>query len=243
VELTAHLRDLRRQGRLAEAQALLAQALAERPDGRLQLLAWQHQDFWWQPLRSPRVTLRRRGPDDAVLVRRCWSDGDFMRRFNRMAAPLPPGDDALCALLAREHWALPEEARALHWRIDAGGAGCGFVSVVELSLQHRRGEFLIGVLPGTGPWVAPTAAHLLLDWLARHAQLERLSASFYTENAAAQVLAEKLGFQHEGVQRGHLRLPDGSRADLVLAGLLLNEDFFARSARLRKRLLDGAHGD
>jgi Ca2+-binding RTX toxin-like protein len=109
--------------------------------------AWQHEPFWWQPLRGKTLTLRRRGPQDATLVRRAWADAEFMRQFNRMAAELPKQDNALQALLLREHWALPEESRGLHWTIESNGQGCGFVSVVDISLQHGRGEFLIGVLP------------------------------------------------------------------------------------------------
>ena len=241
-ELITTLRELRRSGRINEARELLAQAQRDQPDPKLAFLAWQHAEFWWLPLQGKRITLRRRGPEDAALVRRCWSDADFMGRFNRLAMPLPESDEALKAILAREHWALAEESHALHWTVHVGASGCGFVSLVDIVFSHRRAEFLIGVTPGTNVWVGPEAAHLALQFAARQMKLERLSAHFYPENPSALRAAEKLGFEREGLLRGYLRLPDadpcgGRRADLIVAGLLLDEPFFERSARLRARLL------
>lgn len=239
-DLLAHLRGLRRSGQLAQAQALLARSLAAQPqDAGLAHLAWLHQPFWWAPLQGRQVQLRRRGPADAALLRRCWADAGFMQRFNRQARPLPAGDVELQALLHREHWSLPDETQALHWTVWAGGDAVGLVSVVDWSWPHRRAEFLMGLAPGcqAGPWGAAQAAQLIFDFLARQAGLQRLSASFYADNPAALQLALRLGFEHEGVLRGHLRGPDGERHDLVLTGLLLDDAFFSRQARLRQRLL------
>lgn len=238
--LALHLRRLRHAGRRADALALLDAACAERPDdATLARLAWQHQPFWWEPVPSRRVRLRRRGPADAALLRRCWADVDFMSRFHRLAGALPADDAALHAALEREHWAIPEESGALHWTIEAQGQGRGFISVVEWSLPHRRAEFLIG-LPDAQGWTAIEATQLALGWLARRAGVERLTASFYADNLVALRQAGHLGFEPEGVLRGHLRERDGRRSDLHLAGLLLDAGYFQRHARLRRRLLGGA---
>lgn len=233
---------------LTQAAALTAQpahlspAAPRAQQQRLQHLAWQHAPFWWQPLQGRSVRLRRRGAQDVALLRTAWQDANFMRRFNRMAAPLPESDEALRALLTREHWALPEESHALHWTIEAAGQACGCVSVVEISLQHRRAEFLIGVLPAlaprASPWLALEASHLVVDFLATQARLERLTAYFYPDNLAAFQMAEKLGFAREGLLKGYLRLPDTpQRVDLIVAGLLLDKPFFDQRRRLRQRLL------
>jgi len=235
--LAATLARLRREGRIDEARALLERRLAEQADPRTGLLAWQHAPFWWQPIEGPRVRLVRRGPDDAALVRRCWADADFMARFNRQAVALPTDDTALKALLAGERDALVEDHRALHWTVRAAGEGVGFVSLVDIGLRHRRAEFLIGLLPGISSWAAVEAAHLALRFAAGPMQLERLVAHFYPDNVEAINAALKLGFEHEGVLRGHLRdAATGRREDLVVTGLLLDQGFAARSARLRRRL-------
>lgn len=239
--LLQQLGELRRSGQRAQALALLQAACAQRPqDATLARWAWQHQAFWWQPIEGPRVRLVRRGPQHADLLRRCWADADFMARFHRGARPLPPDTDALQALLLREHWALPEEGAALHWVIERAGAPIGLLSLVEWSLPQRRAEFLIGFPAPAAGWSALEATHLALGWLAEQAQLERLSASFYADNLVALRQAEHLGFEREGVLRGHWRDADGRRSDLHLAGLLLEPAFFARHARLRQRLLGSA---
>jgi RimJ/RimL family protein N-acetyltransferase len=234
------LARLRREGRMDEARALLQQRLAEAPDARTGFLHWQHAPFWWQPIEGPRVRLVRRGPDDAALVRACWADADFMARFNRQAAALPADDAALRTLLAGERDALVEDHHALHWTVQVAGAGVGFVSLVDVGFRHRRAEFLIGLRPGTSSWAAVEAAHLALRFAAGPMQLERLVAHFYPDNVEAIRAALKLGFEHEGVLRGHLRDPaTGQREDLVVTGLLLDPAFAARSERLRRRLFGG----
>ncbi len=231
------LRTLRRAGRFDEARQWIAARLRERRDPQLLQLGWQHEPFWWEPLEGPRVSLHRRGPDDLALVRRCWADADFMAKFNRMAAPLPADDEALRALLAREHATIVGEAQALHWTIRTEGRAVGFVSIANITLGHRRAEYLIGIHEPCSPWVGPEASHLALGFLAQRLKLERLTAYFYPENGAAIKVSQKLGFEIEGTMRGFLREPDGTRGDLVVAGLLLTPAYFARMARIRRKLL------
>lgn len=237
ITLPDHLRALRRSGRIAEAREWLNEQLRQRPDPRLAQIAWQHQAFWWEPLVGPRVSLHRRGPEHLALVRRCWADADFMARFNRAAAALPADDEGLRALLQREHATIVGEAQSLHWTIVSGGRELGFVSVANISLGHRRAEYLIGIHGDCSPWVGPEASHLALGFLAQRVGIERLTAYFYPENEAAIKVAQKLGFEIEGTMRGYLRQPDGGRGDLVVAGLLLDEAYFRRHARMRRKLL------
>lgn len=241
-ELAATLRALRGAGRLDDARQLLRQQRAAADSAALRRLAWEHEPFWWQPLQGPRVRLQRRGPQDLALVRRCWSDAGFMARFNRVAAPLPEGDEALAALLVREQATIVSEARALHWTVYAGEHALGFVSAANIAPGHRRAEFLIGLHGPCSPWAGPEAAHLALGFLARRAGIERLTAYFYPDNQPAIAAAAKLGFVTEGVLRSYLRHADGRRGDLVVAGLLLNEGYFVRTTRLRRRLLGAAAG-
>lgn len=235
--LTDHLRLLRLSGQFDEARRLLAAQIERYPDPRLKSLAWQHEAFWWQPLQGLRVRLQRRGPDDLALVRRCWADADFMAKFNRMAPPLPADDKALRELLQREQATIVGEANALHWTIHTEGQALGFVSITNMSLGHRRGEYLIGIHGECSPWVGPEASHLALGFLARLARIERLTAYYYPENRHAIEVSQKLGFNIEGTMRGYLRQPDGSRGDLVVAGLLLDDAYFARHQRIRRKLL------
>jgi len=54
-------------------------------------------------------------------------------------------------------------------------------------------------------------------------ELERLDLMTDIENLCSQRVAEKVGFQREGVLRSHLRHPDGYRRDSVVFSLLPGE--------------------
>jgi RimJ/RimL family protein N-acetyltransferase len=53
--------------------------------------------------------------------------------------------------------------------------------------------------------------------------LERLELYTDPDNLASQRLADKVGFQREGVLRSHLLHPDGRRRDSVMFSLLPGE--------------------
>jgi RimJ/RimL family protein N-acetyltransferase len=233
--LSEQLRVLRLRGQLAEARELIRGQPAYAASAALKRLALEHEDFWWMPIEGRRVVLRRRGPDDAAFVRTCWADGEFMRKFNRLARPLPADDGELRAILARERAGLFGEAKALHWTIHTADGPVGFVSATDYAPGHRRCEFLIGVLRQPASRVPVEAAHLAVQFLAEKAGVERLTAYFYAENRYAAKVAEKFGFRPEGVLRGYILDADGARSDLLVSGLLTAE---AQKAA-RRRLLRG----
>ena len=120
------------------------------------------------------------------------------------------------------------EHQALAIELDGsvvGGIGIGVNS------QDYRGTL--------GYWIAaPARGHgtctRALRLLARHAldelRLQRLDLVTDPDNLASQRVAEKVGFQCEGVLRAHLRHPDGRIRDSVMFSLLLGE---LRSERAR----------
>lgn len=220
--LREELRALRLARRLPAARELIRAQPGYADRAELRALLHEHEDFWWQPLRGARVVLKRRDAEDAGFVRACWADGGFMGNFNRSARALPGDDAALRAVLARERAALLSELHALHWTVCTAMGAVGFVSATDHSAVHRRCEFLIG-FPGLQRAVAVHAAQLAIEFLRVRVGVERLTAHFYPENTHAIRAAEKFGFVQEGVLRGFLRSVDGTRADLVVAGLQLAE--------------------
>ena len=83
-----------------------------------------------------------------------------------------------------------------------------------------------------GYWVAASArgqgiCTRALRLLSRHAldelELQRLELITDPDNGASQRVAEKVGFQREGVLRAHLRHPDGRIRDSVMFSLLPGE--------------------
>jgi RimJ/RimL family protein N-acetyltransferase len=108
-------------------------------------------------------------------------------------------------------------AMALDGRI-AGGIGMG------VNVHDYRGRI--------GYWVAASArgrgvCTRALRLLSRHAveelALQRLELITDPDNAASQRVAEKVGFQREGVLRAHLRHPDGRIRNSLMFSLLPGE--------------------
>lgn len=97
------------------------------------------------------------------------------------------------------------------------------------SIGLRLGKYETGHI---GYWCAPEArgrgaTTRALRRLCRYAldelHLERLDLVTDIENFASQRVAQKVGFQREGVLRSHLRHPDGHRRDSIFFSLLPGE--------------------
>lgn len=73
-----------------------------------------------------------------------------------------------------------------------------------------------------GRGLTTRAMGLLIGW-AFDAGVARLWAGTRPENVAAQRVLEKAGFRREGLLRGRLPGPDGTRTDSVLFGLLASD--------------------
>jgi len=237
MDLSEQLRQLRLRGAFEQARDLIRSQPGFADSPALRRLSHEHEDFWWAPMVGKRVALKRRGADDIAFVRACWSDADFMRKFNRLARPLPADDAALRGILARERAGLFSETKALHWTIHAPSGPIGFVSATDYAPGHRRCEFLIGLLGRPASAAPVEAAHLAVDFLSQRAGVERLTAYFYAENEYAARVAGKFGFVHEGVLRGYIRDADGGRSDLVVAGMLLADRAQTRVGKVRNRVL------
>lgn len=107
--------------------------------------------------------------------------------------------------------------------IELGGRVVGGIGMGVISNDHRA---------TLGYWVAAEArgrgiCTQALRLLARHAldelELQRVDLITDPDNFASQRVAEKVGFQREGVLRAHLRHPDGRIRDSVMFSLLPGE--------------------
>ena len=101
---------------------------------------------------------------------------------------------------------------------SSGGIGLG-VERARLSRDDR--------LLGRRARTRPGHLHACPAALSRHAleelELQRLELVTDPDNVASQRVAEKVGFQREGVLRAHLRHPDGRIRDSVMFSLLPGE--------------------
>lgn len=101
-------------------------------------------------------------------------------------------------------------------------------AIADASTDELLGSIDVRVAPTgsigywIGPWargrgVATSALILLSRWAIREGGVERLELFADVANAASQRVAEKAGFQREGVLRAHLPFRDGRRDSVVFS--------------------------
>lgn len=107
--------------------------------------------------------------------------------------------------------------------VELDGRVVGGIGLGLSSSGYRASIGYWIAVPARGRGICTRALRLL----SRHAfeQLEQPSVQLFTdpENVASQRVAEKVGFQREGILRAHLRHPDGRIRDSVMFSLLPGE--------------------
>lgn len=131
-------------------------------------------------------------------------------------------DPELVTEIVRAEMADMQAGRAIHWSIRtlAGGAFVGCCDLSEIDRRHKRAE--IGYMLGREAWGHGHALEALRSVIAFAAAsgVRRLTARTHLGNRRSESLLQRLGFEEEGMLRGHV-LRDGERRDCRLFGLLL----------------------
>ena len=164
------------------------------------------------------VTLRRLGPDDVAAMYRLHTRPEVVA--NRVP-PTPPTRAAIerrCRR-AESHWLAGSSADlvVLDAVTGAVAGGCALVYDEPSTGQAMLGYSLLPEARGRG--LATRVVGLVAGW-AFGIGLARLWAGTRPENVASQRVLEKVGFRREGLARGRLPGPDGTRVDTVVHGLL-----------------------
>ena len=171
-------------------------------------------------VRTERLVLRLPGEDDVDPIARACQDPENQRWLTALPAPYTRAD---AKFFVREiaHRGR-EERRDLAFAIEADGDLVGVCGLHQLT-TGRLG-------PEIGYWIAPwarrrgfasTALRLLSDWALAPGGLglARLRLTTDVENPASQAVAERAGFEREGVLRSYLE-HGGVRRDMVVFGLV-----------------------
>ena len=210
-------------------------------DGQSELktLIWQHNPIFWKDISAGICTLTRRRGEDAPLIRELWRNSDFVYRFHRHAPKLPASDIDLRRILDQEMCSLISETRAIHWIVrDRQGTPWGLLSLCELSIVHKRGEVLLGVVPGGPPGIAAAAMLIMFQFYFRVMNFNKLVSLIHLDNTRSIKGTMHLGFVKEGLLRSHVHDPrTGQFVDMVQLGLLKEDAFRSGNQRLMQRLL------
>ena len=112
--------------------------------------------------------------------------------------------------------------RALFWamRTLAEGAFLGSCDLSDIDRWHRRAE--VGFMLGREAWGHGYALEAMQSVIAFAGAggVRKLAARTHLGNRRSEALLQKLGFNEEGLLRGHI-LKDGERRDCRVFGLLL----------------------
>ena len=100
--------------------------------------------------------------------------------------------------------------------VGRDGTPLGFAAIVDLDLERREGEIGYMVAPAArGRGIAPRAVDLLTGWGFDELGLIRLELRIDVENPASERVAERTGYQRDGVLRS-VYFKDGLRTDLAV---------------------------
>jgi RimJ/RimL family protein N-acetyltransferase len=95
---------------------------------------------------------------------------------------------------------------------------------MRVNSQQYRGHIGYWVVASArGRGVCTAALRLVSRWALESLGLQRLELITDPDNRASQRVAEKVGYEREGILRAHLRHPDGRIRDSVMFSLLPGE--------------------
>ena len=171
-------------------------------------------------LESERIRLRPLRLDDAEEVFAMFSDTEVTRFWSFSAWTAPAQADAWLA--ERIGWGPPS---VFGWAMAdrSDDRFIGTTALFSLSGPLHRAELGYSLAPSRqGQGLATEAVRRALDFGFDVLGLERVEADVDPRNEASCRLAERLGFQREGLLRNRWRV-GGEFADSILYGLLRNE--------------------
>ncbi|MFI7606640.1 GNAT family N-acetyltransferase [Micromonospora sp. NPDC049366] len=168
------------------------------------------------------VTLRRLAPEDADLMYQLHSRPEVVAN---QAPPVPPERAAVerrCRV-SESGWLVGGIARMLI--LDAAtGAPAGSCGLSVSDPHAGEGTVGYALLPQwRGRGYASRAVRLVAGWAFGPAGLARLAAGTVPDNVASHRVLERVGFRREGLLRGRLPGPAGTRTDDLVFGLLPEE--------------------
>jgi ribosomal-protein-alanine N-acetyltransferase len=169
-------------------------------------------------LETERLSLRPLEVGDADLLFPVLSDVEVMAHWD-----IPEVDDPdLVKAIVEGQVADARAGKAAHWairRLD-DDEFLGACDLSDIDRWHKRAE--VGFILGRDAWghgYALEAMRAVIGYAAAMG-VRRLAARTHLGNRRSDALLEKLGFEQEGLLRGHV-LRDGEHRDCRLFGLLL----------------------
>jgi len=207
-------------------------------DAVLARLKWLNNPIWWSDIKNNRCHLTMRTGNDIEFVRQLWADTEFMHSFHRFAGVLPESDQAVRELLNTEWSSTLNLDPSIHWTIRCPkGEPYGLLSLVDISIQHRRAEVVFGLLPTAPFGFCPAAMLMLFEFYFKKIKFNKLVANIFEDNPRSLKSTLHLGFRVEGKLCNEVLDPRANKfLSMTRLGLLVNDAYCEKNARLAKKL-------
>lgn len=174
-----------------------------------------------QPLKTPRLTLRKFTPDDAPAMFETWACDE---RATRYLTWTPHETPEFTRALLEEWCAAYENPAAYNWIIEYKGTPIGSISVVRISEANEYAD--LGYCMGYQYWnqgFMPEAVKAVIDYLFAEVGFNRIGISHAVKNPASGRVAQKCGLKFEGIRREYFKTPSGEFLDISEYAILRSE--------------------
>jgi RimJ/RimL family protein N-acetyltransferase len=172
-------------------------------------------------VRTNRLSLRPWNQDDAPALVQACNDPEVERWLPVIPSPYREEDAQTFIAQSRESW---EQGESFNFAIVDAETG-----QLAGSIAMRARRFSVGHIgywvarDARGRGVATEALRALCRWAVETLDVKRLELLTDTDNHGSQRVAEKAGFQREGILRSSLEYRDSARRDSVIFSLLPEE--------------------
>lgn len=186
----------------AESAHLALQAIHRRYPANAalaELVEWSA-PRWWQPFRFGAIRLERRGPEHFDFVWSVFQKREFARRLKQVPAGLTP--DAVMNTLNQDAVSLLPERGDIQWIVYRDEVPIGLSMFVNINLEHRTAEQIMGILPGFDTsFLVGDAYCASLLFAYNCLGLNKVLGLIYSDNESIALQQERLGFRREGILR------------------------------------------
>jgi RimJ/RimL family protein N-acetyltransferase len=227
--------NLRKLGKITEAYQYVESNLSHSQNTPL----WVHHPIFWKEMRAGSCVLQKRSQKDIQFLYALWKEPQFIERFNCLAPPLPKDPEDLKKILEKEHYSTIDESKEFHWIVRCkNNHRYGLLSLMDISLTHKKAEVLFGLLPQTPLGIAPTAMYILFKFFFEILNFNKLYTYVAVNNQHSLKGTLHLGFKNEGLLKSEIFDPiSKSYVDLIRTGINKQEALLSLQSPLAKRLL------